>query len=158
METTTFIQLSSLSVSVRHIRTLQQQQKGAITPPKMISTRDSMQSTCSMVELHNRGQFHRSWAHSANHRDSSIKVGRTAQSALDASKKLLKSWAQGAKQFLKATPGFNLLCFLGFGNNIKVYFRRNPFENKVILLFEANKLLQLKNFGSIKFKIRLEAI
>ena len=39
------------------------------------------------------GRFHRSWAHGANHRDSSIKVGRTAQSALYASKKLLKSWA-----------------------------------------------------------------
>ena len=52
-----------------------------------------------------RGRFHKSWAHGANHRDSSIKVGHTAQSALYASKKLLKSWALGAKQFMKSTKG-----------------------------------------------------
>ena len=40
-----------------------------------------------------KGLFHKSWALGANHRDSSIKVGRMVQSALYASKKLLKSWA-----------------------------------------------------------------
>ena len=40
-----------------------------------------------------RGRFHKSWAHGTNHRDSSIKVGRTAQTTLYNSKKLLKSWA-----------------------------------------------------------------
>ena len=38
------------------------------------------------------GRFHKSWAQSANHRDSSIKVGPMAQSALYAFKKLLKNW------------------------------------------------------------------
>ena len=37
-------------------------------------------------------QFHKSWAHGAKHRDSSIKVRCEAQIAPYASKKLLKSW------------------------------------------------------------------
>ena len=45
-----------------------------------------------------RGRFHKSWAQGAKHRDSSIKVGRMAQSALNAFKKLLKSWAYGANK------------------------------------------------------------
>ena len=49
---------------------------------------------CSFVsDITPRGRFHKNWAHSTNHRDSFIKVGPTAQIALYASKKLLKSWA-----------------------------------------------------------------
>ena len=54
------------------------------------------------------GRFHKSWGHGANHRDSSIKVGSMVQSALYASKRLLKSWAQGAKHFMKLTLGLFL--------------------------------------------------
>ena len=55
-----------------------------------------------------RGRFHKSWARGANHRDSSIKVGRMAESALYAFKKRPKTWAYGAKQFMKSTPDPNV--------------------------------------------------
>ena len=52
---------------------------------------------------------HKSRAHGAYHRYSSIKVGRTAQSVLYAYKKLLKSWGVGRK------PVFEIDLWLPLG-------------------------------------------
>ena len=61
--------------------------KGSSTPKHLASKLRPFEYWTQPVV---RGRFHRSWAHGANHRCSSIKVGRTAQIALYAYKSFSK--------------------------------------------------------------------